>query len=415
MSRHPGSSIQAAVEPTTHAVPGRLITLGLLGGRAAFRGLWMLAPLLLATTWSAHTLGSTLAAIGTFGWVTLLLGSTEKTLLKQVPRLRLLGGQIVRTALGLVIGALLVTILIAVALTALDAAHEMLAWGLAWACAGALFGVVASLQRLAGHITTDLVLFGFAGLWVLLVTGATVLLDWGPHGWLLTIIGGLTCVSLVSLTRLPTRWLRSPHRDSVTRPVLLSLLGLGLPEVLSFAGVSAGFFALGTFGDPREATRFYVAATAAGVFGAVTTYLVRLRQPATSMRLRGAGARNGEQSARRLLDRAILCGLIALAAALLLVVLDLPRWVGLGALTLAEILVFTQRTVAANLIENARSRWLPGNAAAAGLGLLSALVVLALWARSGGAEAAMAALVVAQLVNSTALRALLHTATERRP
>lgn len=386
----------------------RLGTVGLLMvGRALFRGLWLAAPLLLAGTWTARELGSTIAAIGGFGWLTVLLGATEKTLLKQVPRLPRLANQTVRAAVVTVTVPLVLTLALAVALTLWRPGPALWAWGLVWAVTGGFLMTIAAVHRLDRRPWVDVLVFAGGGLWLLGVTAVTIVADLTPLAWLITCQSGVALIALVALLACRDRWRPGVRRRAATAPLRRSLLLLSLPEVLSIASVSAGYWAIALLGAPSQATAFYLAVTIAGVFGAVTVYVVRLRQPDLSLRLRGPGAVTGERRAARIASHAVFAGVGVALLALVSLAAAAPVWATLGLLTLGEILVFGQRTVAANLVENARSRWLLGNATASATGLLVAVLVLVLAVPGYGAVGAMGALLVAQICNAAYLRRLL--------
>lgn len=390
--------------------PRGLAVVLLVGCRAAFRGLWLAAPLLLATTWSPGELSATVTAIGGFGWLAVLLASAEKTVLKHVPRLPRLAGQVARSALSVAALPLGLSLVAAVVLSVLGHGAAIWAWGLVWAITGGLLQSVAALHRLERRAWRDGLIFGAAALWLLGVTGATIAADWSPITWLAACTSGLLLVAAAA-TALAAPTLRGIERRSARRPIAASFLLLGLPEVLSLASVSAGYWALaaasaqGSVGA-SEATRFYVAVTAAGVAGAFVLYLVRLHQPDVSLRARDHAAAVLDE-AGGWLDRALVTGVAVGVLALVAWALGAPELVVLAGLTAGEIVVFTQRTVAVNRIENAAARRLPVNVAAGAAGLATACLVLCLLVASGaasGALVAMGALVAAQVVNASVLR-----------
>ncbi len=405
-----------AAAPTTSVpyAPSWVSTGVVLAGRAGFRALWMVAPLLLATTWTAEELGRTVAVIGGFGWLAILFATAEKTLLKQVPRLPRLAGQVSRQTLATVLVPLACVLAAATLSTLTGVGPTLLLWGLCWGLTGAVYQVVAALHRLAHRPGADALLFASGALALLAATGVTVALDLRPVAWVVTCLVLLLAVAAAGLAAVPREMFDGVRRRAAVTPLRRSLLLLGLPEVLSIVSVSAGFWAVAAFAPEHEAVRYYVAVTVASVFGATTTVVVRLHQPDVSLRLRGSGAAAGEDAARRILARAVVAGAGTAALAVGAHLLGAPWWATLTLLTAGEVVVFTQRTVAANLVENSRSRWLPGNVGASACGLLAAAVVLLTCTGRGGALAAMGALVAAQLCNATALRLLLRRASGRR-
>lgn len=387
-------------------LPQRRTVLLLISCRAAFRGLWLAAPLLLATTWSTSELAVTVTAIGGFGWLTILLASTEKTVLKHAPRLARLAGQVSRSTVVAVGIPLVAGLVVALPLTAAGSDSAVWAWGLVWAATGGLLQAIAALHRLDHRAGVDALVFGGGAGWLATVTTATILFGWAPIPWLVGCISGLLVIAACGLWAVRAR-LTGVRRRAARRPIARSFLMLGLPEVLSLASVSAGYWALAATSagaEGGEATRYYVAVTVAGVAGAFVGYTVRLQQPDISLRAKREGADVVLAEARRWLDRALVTGIVVAAATLLAWLLGASGPLILAGLTLGEIVVYTQRTIAVNRFENASAKRLPINAAAAGAGLLTACVVLIVFAEGAGALAAMAALVVAQVVNAAVLR-----------
>lgn len=400
-------AVAPSVEP--YAPQGRAWGVLLLG-RATFRALWIFAPLLMAVEWSDAEVGATVAAMGSFGWFALALASTEKTLLKYVPRMPRLTPALARQTL--LVSAVPTAIAVAVASLA-DQDRALIFWGLAWAATGGSLQVVASLHRLARKTTWDTLLFVAAATWMLVTSGLSIALHASPIAWFAGCVTGLIAIQILSLAWLPPRWRRAtPTRSThrlLRRPLLRSLVLLGLPEVLSLTSVSAGFWAISAVGQPRDAIRYYVAVMGAGIVGSLVAYVVRLLQPDVSLRMRGDGIEVGRRRALRLVTYAVASGLSCLAVVALAIVLDSSWWLILTLLTVGEIAVFALRTVAANLVENGRRAWLAGNSAASATGLGVAVVLLFTTVSSGGASAAMAALVVAQICNAALLGALLLT------
>lgn len=398
------------VTPPIGLTPRRHTVGLLLAGRAAFRGLWLAAPLLLAGTWTAAELGSTLAAIGGFGWVTLMLGGTEKATLRLVPRMPRLSGQVARLAFGATVLPLAAAMTAAVLATVAGSHLAVWLWGLSWAVLGGWLQQIAAAQRLEGRAWADTAMFGAGGAWILAVTGATVLTGLAPLTWLIGCQAGLLAVSLVGLywgRGLLTR--PGPTRPLLVRPVLRGMALLGLPEVLSNASLSAGYWAITLLGSPHDVAPYYFSLVTAGVFGSVIAYVARVHQPGISLRQRGAGAAAGEHRARLLARYAVSIGLSTLGVSVVAWRTGAGVPVLLGLLVIGEILVFGLRTVCANLVENSRSRWLPGNVLASASGLVLAAVVLLLGTASLGPVAAMSALLISQITNAAVLWWLLRS------
>jgi hypothetical protein len=131
-----------------------------------------------------------------------------------------------------------------------------------------------------------------------------------------------------------------------------------------------------------------VAITISSFCSAALIYLLRLRQPATSLRLRGPAGRLGRDQARILLRVAFVLG----AAGVLVLAVVPPGRTLLVVLTGLEIPLFALVFYAGYLVENTdgRSPSLTAGAAVAGLVVLSAAAVLLVpAAASGGAMGAL--------------------------
>lgn len=401
----------AAQAPLTGLTPGRG-TLGLLIlGRAAFRGLWLAAPILLAGTWSADELGRTLAAIGGFGWVVLLMGGAEKVMLKQVPRLPRLAAQIVRWAFTVTLLPLACALVVAATVTVAGSGASIWWWGLVWAFLGGWLQVLASCHRLERRAWADVVTFAGGGAWVLAVTAATALARWSPVTWVVGCTAGVLAVSM--LTALPCRALvrGATRRTAAARPLLRGMVLMGLPDVLSIASLSAGYWALALLGDHADVTPYYVALVSAGVLNAMLGYLLRVHQPEVSLRLRGAGAIRGERLARRLSGWTFLVAVLTIAVALAASGAGLPAPAVLALLAVGQLLTLALRMIAATLVENSRNRWLTGNVVASGVGLAVCCLVLLTLTPTLGAVAGMTGLVSAQ----AGAAAVMHRMLRPRP
>lgn len=413
-----GSKQSGAREsPAAKFTPRGRTMLALVACRAAFRGLWLAAPLMLATTWSARDLALTVTAIGGFGWCTILLASTEKTVLKHVPRLPLLAGQISRATLAMGFVPLSLALVTAILLTVAGHTAGIWAWGLVWAITGGVLQGIAALHRLDRRAWIDALIFGGGAAWICAVTGATILEAWPPVAWLIGCVSGLLVIVLVAVAAVRPR-LAGVRRKAAVGPLARSFLLLGLPEVLSLASVSAGYWALAATAPEAasaDATLYYAAVTLAGVAGSFVIYLVRLGQPDISLRARSHGTARLLVEARRWLDQALITGLVVAVATLAAYLFGAPGWLTLAGLTLGEVVVFTQRTIGVNRVENAGSRRLPMNVGAAAAGLGVACLVLLVFAGGAGAHAAMGALVAAQVVNALVLRVALQARPLTRP
>lgn len=374
--------------PLGAAPRGRLM-LALLAGRGAFRSTVQLAPLVLAGLWGATRFGDYASAVGVSAWTVFVAGSGEKAALKLVPRARRLGAEVARIVVR--VAAVPVAVAIAaIVISAVRDAGRLLAAALLYSAALGLLQVAVGLHRVRGRAHRDAITYAAMTAVVLVVTIATLAFGWSPLA-LLGLLGAAGLVAAAVLfVLLPAGWVlrRGGASRPIVRIVLRTCLLLGLPELMGGLCVGVCYLALRIFGDRASSGPFYVAITISSFCSAALIYLLRLRQPATSLRLRGPAGRLGRDQARTLLRVAFVLG----AAGVLVLAVVPPGRTLLVVLTGLEIPLFALVFYAGYLVENTdgRSPSLTAGAAVAGLVVLSAAAVLLVpAAASGGAMGAL--------------------------
>lgn len=394
----------------------------LAAGRGVFRLSGQLAAVALALLWGDRLFGHYANAMGLCAWLVFLPTAAEKTALKVLPRLRVLGPRVASLTLRAAAAPVAVLLLaLAAALVAGPGSTATLYLAAAtWAAATGLLMTVSGLHRLRGRPLLDAGAFGALTGLVLAGTAATWLAGWSPTTHLLVQLAGVAAVTGYSLTRLPAAWTRPGRRGSgrAARAYTRSAWLLGVSELLEVAGMSAVYLVLALSGQVTDSGPFYLVLLAASTAGSFLLYQLKLHQPAVSVRLRGAGGAGGRTSALRRLRTAERAGLaFAVALAVLLAVpagrAALPSEEGpalylvLGVLVAVEIVVSFLVLHANFVLENTNSGILRITSATA-VGGFAATVLFAValvpWL---GAVGGLVTLVLAATVKAGLLRRLL--------
>jgi hypothetical protein len=270
-------------------------------------------------------------------------------------------------------------------------AGQLLALALLCSTGLGLLQVAVGLHRVRGNSYRDSVTYLVLTAVVVALTAVTFHFGWSPSAQLGMLAAAALAAAGVLLLLLPADWVlrrRGAAPRSIARIVLRTAALLGLPEFISSVSVGICYLALRLSGERAGSGSFYVAMTIAGFCTAALLYLMRLRQPATSRRLRGPGGRLGRERARAVLRIAFA---VCAAGALLLVALP-PGHLLLALLTGLEVALFGLVFYAGYLVENTdgRSPVLTAGSAVAGLLVLSAAAVLLVpAAASAGAMGAL--------------------------
>ncbi|MFI9509735.1 hypothetical protein [Nocardia sp. NPDC052566] len=384
--------VAAASAPMT--VPRAGTVLSLLAGRGTFRIAYHATALALLAIWGTERFAVYAGAVGATAWLALLSSGPEKTVLKLVPRLPRLAGAVVRTALL----TASVPVLLAAAGTAAMAGSPAVIYPLAalWSAGLGLLGVAVAVHRATGRPLRDSQ--GFLLLAVLLPAAATAVASSGfsPVGAVLAAAVSTLVVAALSMRGITVAAAPRTPTAAIVRSELL----LGLYEPLGAAGVGVLYVALAVSGRRDGSATLYLALLVSSVIGAGTLYLLRVYQPASSVRLRGAGARTGRALTRRLLLAVSIAGLTgcAIAAALFR---NGPAVSGIAVLVLLlafEIPLHAAVSLALFVMENTGDRELILAATAAATQFAAVAVLAALLVPAHGPPAALFALVASYTV-----------------
>ncbi|GAB4588124.1 hypothetical protein [Nocardia sp. IFM 10818] len=387
----------AAPERVTLPTIGTVLSL--LAGRGAFRIAYHTMALMLLAFWGAEVFGVYAGAVGATAWIALLSSGAEKTVLKLVPRLPRTANAVVRTAVLTSAAPLAIAALCTV--VAAGSAAVVYPLAAAWSAGLGLLTVVVAVHRAAGRPSRDSRGFLMLTALLLIATGAGTRLT--PAGQLL-LLAMITCGAALWSARgigVALSATSARPRRHVTAAVLRSELLLGLYEPLGAASVGVLYAVLALGSRHGDSTTLYLALLVSSVVGSLLLYLLRIYQPASSVRLRGTGARAGIDIARRLFVIALAgsgvgCVLAAVAAgpfsgtALLVVLLCF------------EIPLHALVSLALFLLENTGSRELIIAATGAAAQFAAVVVLAPLLIPAHGPVAALWALVASYAVLAAA-------------
>ncbi len=411
---------------TTAVAPRPATVVRLMAGRATFRLGSQLMPVALLVVWGDAVFDGYASAVGLFLWLVFVPTAVEKAALKVLPRTRLLTARLARlTLLGASapVAVLVVALAVALAAAATGATVTLYLAAASWSAATGLLMTVSGLHRLHGRPELDTRAFVAAAAAVLVATAATWLAGWAPWAHLLALLVGLLAIIGVTVSALPPAWLPRPSAvrnggRPLLRPFWRSVWLLGLPELLDVAAVSLVFLVLAVSGRTADSGPLYLALVLSAAVGSLLTYALKLYQPATSVRLRGAAGAGGRARAAHLLLLAqrvglgfavVLAGCLAVPAtrSALLATSGAWQFVTLAALVAVEIVVATLVLYAAFLLENTNSRVLTVTASAAVVGLVADVALAVALVPWLGAVGGFAALVLGPAVKAFVLRRML--------
>ncbi|CAM3065022.1 hypothetical protein SAXI111661_16510 [Saccharomonospora xinjiangensis] len=415
-----------------------MVIVRLLAGRGAFRiGVQLMAVALL-TVWGAAAYGEFANAWGTCSWLVFVPTAAEKAALKILPRTRLTTASLAGLALRIAAAPVVVLagVLVVIVLVAPSSQAALYAASATWAACTGLLMTTSGLHRLRGKPGLDAAAFTVAALGVAATTVVTWLFDFSPQGHLLVLVCGIALVITCSLAALPRRWVRPAAPALSERPGLARAFGrstvlLGITELLDAVTVSLIFVVLAVSGRVVDSGPFYLALLGSSLVCSFALYHLKLKQPTTSMNLRGTGGATGRATASRLLRAGELAGggfavalgitmLVPQAREAVLAAADLPLtasgYVVLAAVVGAEIVLAVALIYARYLVENTDSRVLSLTAGVSALRLAATLLCALALAPALGAVGGFCALVIGLGVEAAVLRRLLRrTRTEGRP
>lgn len=412
-----------------------LMMLRLLAGRGVFRLGTQAMAVALLTAWGTATYGDYANAWGTCSWLLFLPTAAEKAALKILPRTRLttaaVAGLTLRIAAApvVVLAAALVTALVVLPASSLVTLYLLAGM---WSASTGLLMTVAGLHRLRGRPALDATAFTVVAASVAATTTLTLVVGLSPTTHLLVLVSAVAVVIAGSLAVLPTEWLRAPlpRRRRLTHAFARSTVLLGVTELLDAITMSSLFIVFAVSGRIVDSGPFHLMLLAAGVLCSIALYQLKLKQPVTSMSLRGTQGATGRRRADRLLRTTELAGIafgLVLGAALLVpatrhVVLAgaevPPSAVGyavLAVLVMVEIAASIALIYGGYLVENTDSRVLSLTASAAALRLVATVACACALVPSLGAVGGFSALVLGLTAEAAALRRLLRRAHPDTP
>ncbi|MEV6560448.1 hypothetical protein AB0M22_32340 [Nocardia sp. NPDC051756] len=397
---------------TPATLPAARTVVSLVAGRGGFRIAYHGIALGLLAIWGADVFAVYASAVGATAWIALLSSGPEKAVLKLVPRLPHTAAAVVRTALLTAAVPLVIAVLLVIVTAGSAAVVYPLA--AAWSAGVGLMTVAVAVHRAAGRPTRDS--RGFLVLAVLLAASvvAAAVGGFSPTGELALLVvvtlgvaawSARGAASVISLLARPRR--------GVTAAVVRTELMLGLYEPLGSAGVGVLYAVLALSDQRDSSTTLYLALLISSVAGSLTLYLLRIYQPVSSLRLRGAGGQSGIDLARRLLTAALISGVLgcALVAGL---AGNLSATALIALLLCFEIPIHAVISLALFILENAGRRELTVAAASAATQFGAVLVLAAVLVPAHGPPAALWVLVASYAVLAASTLPRLRTNIKTR-
>ena len=412
-----------AAQTRVHTAVPRVTTLRLLAGRSAFRAAGQLMTVVLALAWGAGTYGAFANALGVCVWLVFLPTAAEKAALKLLPRSGVLAPDVARLAVrtaavpAAVPGAFLLAAVAATAATGWPGATvELYLASATWFVATGALMTLSGLHRLQGRPGLDARAFGIAAAVIAVVTTVTALAHLRPERHLLLLVAGVAPVVAASLLALPPTWRRGRGRRRLLPVFGRSMVLLGLTELVDAVALAVLYVLLAASGRIGESGPLYLTMLPFGVLCSFVLYLLRLRQPDTSRRLRGTGAAAGRAQALRLLRRVErVGGPVALGVGAAAIVTVTVAGTGLGTTQLFAVLAvlglletscYLAVLYASYLLENTTGAVLVRTGNSALVRLAVAVVAGVLLVPRAGAAGAYLALVVSLVVHAGLLRRL---------
>ncbi|GLZ38871.1 hypothetical protein [Actinokineospora sp. NBRC 105648] len=405
-----------AAPPVTRGAPPRRAALRVIAGRGVARACIQLSLLALLPVWGADDFGRYVAATGTFAWLQVLVLGVEKAALTAIPRTPVLGAHVVRMLLVRATAPFVVAIAATAALAPVGGRPALYAAAAANTAGLGLLAVLAAMHRLADRPGRDSAGYVTYAAWVLAMGGLAVAGVLRPYGYLLALTAGLAVVCAAMAALIPR------HRPLRSRPGMAGLLNrrvllLGFSDVADAAGVSVLYIVLAATAPPAESALVYVLILISSALGAFGVLVLRLIQPATSLRLRGTAGGSGRALARRIAGWTAIAGGTVVLATVIARTVSGPAIgesrVLLGALVLVEMTAYCAVVYAVFLLENTNGAVLALTTAAALAGLTTTVGSALVATATLGAVGAFLALVVGLATKATTLHIRLSTEDRR--
>jgi hypothetical protein len=401
------------LRPPGALTPRQLMTL--TAGRAAFRMINQLAPIVLIPVWTAARFDDYTNAIGVSIWALCLASGVEKAILKLLPRTRRITGPLAGLAvlISAIPAVVAFAVLIVTMLAAPGSAAELYLAAAVWTLTQGPLWVVAALHRLDHRPLADPIIFGGSAAAV----AAVVALTWDRHlspvSMLLLFSAAAAAIACAAGAALaPAWWPRleiGPHLGRVWRIALTTTWTMGLSELFGGLPKAVGFALLAVYGQRSEAGAFYIAGVICTAFAALLSYLFRLAQPATSVRQRsGGGAASGRALALVWLGRGAWFGATLVPVMIVAGVAHVSDGVLLVVATGYEIVVFAAVSFGAYLLENIDSRSVRLTASSSGIALVACTAVAAALIPDFGSAGALAAMAFASGIQGMVLRRMVQ-------
>lgn len=386
--------------------------------------------LALLPVWGLEEFGRYVATVGTFSWLVLAVMGVEKAALTIVPRTRVLTAQLTRMLLARAATPLLLAAALTALLAPVGATPAMLAAAAAWASGQGLLSVLASTHRLGGHPERDGAAFFCVAVWVVLASGLAVLGVLRPYAYLLTLTAGVAVACAVLALLIPavrTRPARTRVSRRLSRLTDRRVVLLGLSDLADACSVSALYVVIAAIGRPADSAALYLVVLLSGLLSGLSMLVLRLRQPVTSLRLRGPAGERGQRRASRITGwvTAITGGAAALAAGAVLAAYLLSGAGGvagvaasglaLGALVAVEMTMYCAVLYAVYLMENTNGAALSATSTAALAGFVATTVTAILTVPVLGALGAVLGLVIGLCAKAGLLRLRIRRGGTRAP
>ncbi|GGS46313.1 hypothetical protein [Actinokineospora fastidiosa] len=395
--------------------------LRVIAGRGTARACISLSAVVLLPAWGAERFGQYVAATGTFVFLVFLVMGAEKTLLTSVPRTTRLAHQSTRALLARAAAPVAVCVVVAAALAPVGGQPALYGLGAVYLSGQGLLSALASTHRLLGYPARDGLAFTVLAGHVLLATALAVAGYLEPYAYLLVLVAGVLAVCGVLAALVPAVRVRPARpRAGLGRLLTRRALLASVTDVADSASISVTYVALAALVAPAEVAMVYLALLASATLGGLALLVLRIAQPATSLRLRGTAGRTGRARARRISGAAVAVTAVALGVVLGVAALAWAdggvaavRALGadpfvLAGVTLVEMTVFCAVVYAVYLLENTTGAALRTTGSAAVAGLAATAVTAVALVPVLGAVGAMTALVVGLATKAAWLRARLR-------
>jgi hypothetical protein len=396
-------------------VPARLV-LSLASGRVVFRVVTYGSGVVLLAAWGYEDFNRYAAAVGPTIWLTgLVAAGPEKATLKLVPRSRRTRGDLIRLLRSLCAYLpfpFVAAVAVAVAVAPESAATLWLAAAATQIVLGCTFVGIA-LFRALGRPGRDVTHYFALSAGTAVAAGLTYAAKPPPIVYVGGLLAFTTMLNVILVRGLPRPAIAAPHR--VQRLFAGTAVLMGLPEVLPTAATSLLYIELALTRHTGESGLLFLVLSGWSFLTAVSYFLQRAFQPATSLRASGGGAGKTRMRAFRIARVAVCLTVAWLAVAVTVLATNLATaWPlpFMAGLLLAHAPAHVLTGYSAFLLENAGATGLRTSALGAAAGTAAVVATGALTIPLGGAPGAICALAAMELSISLNIWIRLRSATE---